>query len=83
MLEGRRGRKPQSLLQLFHERVRIQRVEEVDVTRSAEQNCGVGAASDGEKMTRGSERQPHTFERQLSVCDEGLSGLLVGVGPVS
>ena len=38
MLEGRRRRKPQSLLQLFHECVRIQRVEEVDVPRSAEQN---------------------------------------------
>ena len=40
MLEGRRCRKPKGFLQFLYKRVRVQRVEEVDVTRSAEQNCG-------------------------------------------
>lgn len=86
MFKGRSGRKPQSFVQLFHERVRVQRVEEVDVTRSAEQNLwrgGVGVVSE-HKATRGVKKQkPRTFEWQLPLGDECLRGLLVRIRAVS
>lgn len=68
MLEGRRGWKPQGFLQFLDKRVRIQRVEEVDVTRRAEQNYGRRRWTDVsrarqmemEKVTRSGRNRPHT-----------------------